>query len=157
MELRAYIASDKDRCITLFKSNCPKFFAPEELDPFILWLDHQNQGTPTYSNSEKECYYVLALPNVGVIGCGGFYMVKDENRAQLAWGMVHADFHKMAYGTALYKYRQEQIHKLKPDCNITLGTSQYSYSFFEKMGYKIDTIVEFGYGKEIHRYDMHKE
>jgi len=90
----------------------------------------------------------------GKIGCGGFYLVRDENKAQLAWGMIHSRFHKQGYGTALYKYRQEQIEKINPNATISLGTSQHTFPFFEKMGFKVTNIVEQGYGEHLDKYDM---
>ena len=154
MIVRDYTSGDKGKCIEVFKSNCPKFFDKDELDLFIHWLDHQVSQSPTYTNSERDAYYVVELPQIGVVGCGGFYIVKAQHEARLAWGMIHADFHKQGYGTALYHYRKEIIKKDWPDHMITLGTSQYTYSFYEKMGMTVAATIKAGYGADLDRYDM---
>jgi ribosomal-protein-alanine N-acetyltransferase len=159
MILREYRSEDKEKCIEIFQSNYPKFFDKGELSPFINWLDHQiGKGTayksPTYTTSEKDAYFVVELPGTGVIGCGGFYIVKDKKEARLAWGMIHSDFHKRGYGTALYNYRREIIKKEWPDHLMVLGTSQHTYSFYEKMGMTITANIKSGYGPDLDRYDM---
>jgi N-acetylglutamate synthase-like GNAT family acetyltransferase len=162
MIIRNYKAEDKNGCIAVFKSNCPKFFDESELDLFIKWLDHQvNENStyksPTYTNSEKDAYYVIETPENGIVGCGGFYIIKDSNEARLAWGMIHADFHKHGYGKALYEYRYKQIKANWPNHTITLGTSQHTYPFYEKMGMHITAMFKQGYGPDLDRYDMQQQ
>ncbi len=159
MTIRNYNATDKQKCIEVFQSNYPKFFDKDELKLFINWLEHQHDisvkySSPTYTNSEKDAYFVIEIPDLGVMGCGGFYIVKDENEARLAWGMIHADFHRQGYGKALYDYRKELIKKHWPDHLITLGTSQHTYLFYEKMGMKVTATFKEGYGADLDRYDM---
>jgi ribosomal-protein-alanine N-acetyltransferase len=154
MIIREYKHEDKEKCLGVFKSNCPKFFDKSELDLFINWLDHQLDNGPTYANSELDAYYVIELPQAGVIGCGGFYVVKGSQEARLAWGMIHSDFHKQGYGTALYNYRKEILEKNWPNHMITLGTSQHTFSFYEKMGMTVSATIKNGYGDDLDRYDM---
>ena len=159
MILRKYTSKDKEKCIEIFQSNCPKFFDKTELGLFINWLDHQDHAdstyqNPTYTNSEKDYYFVVELSETNIVGCGGFYIVKDKNEARLAWGMIHSNFHKQGYGTALYNYRREIITKEWPNHSIGLGTSQHTYSFYEKMGMTITAILKAGYGPDLDKYEM---
>jgi len=159
MTIREYKSTDKEKCIEIFDSNCPKFFDVDEREPFIKWLDHQSDKniiyqSPTYKNAEKDAYYVIDVPNIGIVGCGGFYILKDGKEARLAWGMIHSDFHKQGYGKALYNFRAEIIKKEWPDHVITLGTSQHTYSFYQKMGMNVTATIKSGYGIDLDRYDM---
>ncbi|MDP1727271.1 MAG: GNAT family N-acetyltransferase [Bacteroidota bacterium] len=159
MTIRNYNSADKQKCIEVFQSNCPKYFDKDELKLFINWLDHQQDKSvtyksPTYTNSEKDAYFVIEIPEIGVMGCGGFYIVKELNEARLAWGMIHADFHRQGYGKALYDYRKAMLDKNWPDHVITLGTSQHTYLFYEKMGMKVTATFKEGYGAGLDRYDM---
>jgi len=160
MTIREYKPGDKESCIEIFKSNYPKYFDKSELDLFGQWLDHQGSGaayqSPTYTNSEKDAYYVIELPDAGVIGCGGFYIAKDQKEVRLAWGMIHSDFHKKGYGTALFKYRKDIIEKNWPGHVLTMGTSQHTYAFYEKMGLSVTETIKSGYGADLDRYDMKK-
>ncbi|MCE2711876.1 MAG: GNAT family N-acetyltransferase [Cryomorphaceae bacterium] len=159
MILRKYEPKDKEKCVEIFQSNFPKFFDKSELSLFINWLDHQvgkgsTYQSPTYTNSEKDAYFVVEHPETGIIGCGGFYIVKDKNEARLAWGMIHSNFHKQGYGKALYNYRKEIISKEWPKHLMVLGTSQHTYSFYEKMGMTITAKIKAGYGPDLDKYDM---
>jgi ribosomal protein S18 acetylase RimI-like enzyme len=159
MILRKYKPEDKEKCMEIFQSNYPKFFDESEISLFHTWLDHQvgNGSTyqsPTYSDSEKDAYYVVELPESGIVGCGGFYIVKDQNEARLAWGMIHSNFHKQGYGKALYNYRKEIISKEWPSHILVLGTSQHTYSFYERMGMTVTKKIKAGYGPDLDKYDM---
>jgi GNAT superfamily N-acetyltransferase len=161
MIIRKYKAEDKEQCLAIFKSNCPKFFDESEYEMFINWLDHQvNENaiyqSPAYTNSEYDAYYVIEIPEVGIIGCGGFYIIKESNEARLSWGMIDAKHHKQGYGTALYNFRKDIINKDWPNHQITLGTSQHTYSFYEKMGLKVIATEKSGYGADLDKYDMSK-
>jgi ribosomal-protein-alanine N-acetyltransferase len=159
MIIRKYKPEDKEKCIDIFKSNYPKFFDKSELSLFINWLNHQEGDgekyqSPTYTNALEEAYFVVELPNIGIVGCGGFYIAKDKNEARLAWGMIHSDFHKQGYGMALYNYRKDIIKIKWPNHIMALGTSQHTYSFYEKMGMTISAKIKAGYGPDLDRYDM---
>ena len=161
MIIREYKQEDKIKCLEIFKSNCPQYFDKSELELFEKWLDHQvseNSGyqSPTYTNSEKDAYFVIEIPEFGLIGCGGFYIVKDLNEARLAWGMIHEQFHKKGYGTALYAYRKNILQNEWSNHVITLGTSQHTYAFYEKMGLQVTATIKCGYGEDLDRYDMKK-
>jgi hypothetical protein len=159
MLIREYKTTDKEACLEIFKSNCPRFFDQSELKMFINWLDHQSNdkieySSPAYSNSEKDAYYVIELPDGKITGCGGFYILKDTKEARLAWGMIHRNSHRKGYGAALYRYRRDVIRKDWPLHAITLGTSQHTYSFYGKMGMRVTLSIKSGYGPELDRYDM---
>jgi [ribosomal protein S18]-alanine N-acetyltransferase len=156
MVMREYSPSDQEGCIEVFKSNCPTYFHPCELEPFIFWLNQQEKKVPAYANSKRDYYYVVEENN-RIIGCGGFYLVKEQNTAQFSWGMIHSKYHKKGYGKAFYEYREEEIKQISPSLKIALGTSQYSYKFFEKMGLKVINMIPQGYAENIDRYDMEKK
>jgi [ribosomal protein S18]-alanine N-acetyltransferase len=159
MTIREYTPEDKNACLEIFRSNCPKFFDKSELEMFDKWLEHQaNENSvyqsPTYTNSEKDAYYVIELPETGIVACAGFYIVKNEKEARLAWGMIHSSFHNKGYGTTLFDHRKKIIQKNWPQHKITLGTSQHTFPFYERMGMKVINFVKSGYGPELDRYDM---
>lgn len=154
MIIRPYTIEDKQQCVEVFESNRPKFFDKEELPAFIKWLGVQGEGIdPAYSNAEKDEYFVIE-ENKRIIACAGFYIVKGAKKANLAWGMIHSDFHKKGYGTTLYMFRKDVIRKQWPGYAITMGTSQHTYPFYEKMGMKVVASFKDGYGPSLDRLDM---
>lgn len=159
MIIRVYKPEDKEKCLAIFQSNCPKYFDKSEFLLFEKWLDHQaNEETvyksATYSNAIHDAYYVITLPEFGLVGCGGFYIVKEPAEARLAWGMIHADYHRKGYGTALFHHRQKVIAEEWPGYRLSLGTSQHTYPFYEKMGLHVTNTIPSGYGEQLDRYDM---
>jgi [ribosomal protein S18]-alanine N-acetyltransferase len=159
MTIRAYETRDKEKCLAIFSSNCPQFFDQSEFQLFSKWLDHQADQdspyqNPAYQDAEKDVYLVIESPGAGIVGCGGFYIVKDSREARLAWGMIDARFHKQGFGTALYIHRKKMVEQNWPAHVLTLGTSQHTFPFYEKMGMRVTAHVKAGYGPDLDRYDM---
>jgi ribosomal protein S18 acetylase RimI-like enzyme len=138
MTFRTYQAGDKERCLELFRSNVPKFFAPHEEAEFATFLD----GHP-------ESYFVLECEKI--LGCGGYGVAGDTGF--LAWGMVERSQHGAGLGKRLLLERLSLMtqHDVK---SILLDTSQHTFGFFEKLGFMTINITEHGYGENLHRYDM---
>ena len=57
-------------------------------------------------------------------------------------------------GEKLFNYRIEQIKLLEPKFPVIIDTTQYSYGFFEKYGFKVTKITNDYYEIGMHRYDM---
>lgn len=157
MKIRHYNADDKMSCMAVFDSNCPHYFDPTERAMFEKWLDHQssdfNYKSPTYTNSVCDAYYVIQLEDC-IAGCGGFYVNDELKEVRLAWGMIDSNFHNKGLGTVLFLHRKEAAQAQWKGYTLNLGTSQHTYSFYEKMGFKIIEIEPKGYGEELDRIEM---
>lgn len=153
MLIRPYTPADHQTCIEIFKSNMPKFFAPHELADFESWLDFKDKAEIAYKSNESEYYYVIEMDNA-VVGCGGFYIPQNGNEARMAWGMVENSVHKKGIGRELFEYRMKQIRLSVPEISIALDTTQFSYPFFEKLGFKVTKIQKDAYAPGLDRYDM---
>ncbi len=155
MKIRKYDPVDRNACIELFKSNCPEYFDPSEIDGLENWLNGQDHGIISYKSSSADYFYVLEMDK-NIIACGGFYLVKDHPTANLVWGMVHKKYHRRGYGKKLFQYRVGQINMLFPERAIILDTSQYTYQFYMQLGFSVTKITKEGYGPGLDRYDMGK-
>lgn len=153
MVYRQYKSTDRKACIEIFSSNVPRFFDTEELTDFETWLNGQDAGRLAYKQTKEEHYYVAEQDNK-IIACGGFYIPRDETRANMVWGMVDNSLHKQGIGRKFLEYRINLIKKLFPDYIISLDTTQYSYKFFEKLGFKLTKVTKDYYAKDLDRYDM---
>ncbi|ASZ11841.1 GNAT family N-acetyltransferase [Chitinophaga pendula] len=150
MKIRPYNANDKQACITVFKSNMPKYFGTAELPDFDKFLDdYLSRNTAP----ETEQYYVISLDDT-VIGCGGYHIDRHKMEASLTWGMVDQQYHKQGIGKRLFVYRVMAIQEVCPACRIRLDTSQHVFPFFEKLGFVITGITTDGYGQGLDKYDM---
>jgi ribosomal-protein-alanine N-acetyltransferase len=153
--IRKYEHSDRQDCLAIFASNCPDYLDPSEIGGMELWLDGQDRRETTYKNSEADFFYVLECDNK-VVGCGGFYIVKNKPCANMAWGLVLRSHHKQGLGKQLFQYRLDQIEKNYPGYSVILDTSQHTFSFFEKLGFSVVKITPDAYGPGLDRYDMMK-
>jgi ribosomal protein S18 acetylase RimI-like enzyme len=149
--IRNYTTSDRDACMTIFKSNMPKFFAPVELVDFENWLNWYRKKE--VSADTIDSYFVLEVDGQ-VIASGGFFLDLSSRQASMTWGMVANDQHGMGYGRQLLLYRIDQIRTIQLDAFIVLDTSQHAYRFFEKQGFIVQKITPNGYAEGLDRYDM---
>jgi len=151
--IRTYLPEDRASCLKIFKSNCPKYFDISELNDFEIWLNGQDHQKMAYRNSKVENYFVIQNDD-DVIGCGGYYIVPDTPKAGMAWGMIHHDFHKQGLGQILFRFRLDEIKKTYPRNDISLCTSQHTFRFYERFGFKVTKITNDGFAKGIDKYDM---
>lgn len=151
IELEPYNPSYKLGCLAAFQSNIPVYFTPEEINDFSNFLDQR--ALPQENEIQSTFYYVL-LKNNEVIGCGGFGERERDGTVTLAWGLVHADFHKKGFGKVLLQHRLDEAFKIYPTKTIYLDTSQHSAPFFAKFGFETTKITDDFYMSGLHRYDM---
>lgn len=133
----------REKCIEIFKSNLPKFFAPDELQLFEAFLDH-----------DIEDNYYIVKDNGHILACGGIFLDKKTDEAGLSWGMVHAEHHLKGIGKLFTQYRIDLLKKLYPTKAYKLDTSQHTAVFYEKNGFNTVGIIPDGFGKGIDKYIM---
>lgn len=144
--IRPYTPAARPACLAIFRSNLPKYFAPEELPLFAAWLDK-----PGLTD-----YYVLEVEG-RVVGCGGFYALPEQRQANLAWGMIHSDHHGQGYGSLLTGYRLELMRERYPGYALMLSTSQHTFGFYEKQGYEVREVIPDGFGEGLDKYIMERK
>jgi predicted GNAT family N-acyltransferase len=147
--IRPYNKSDRQYCIEAFISNVPLYFTKEEVGDFENFLTK----IETKDASEKAVYFVIE-DSEKVIGCGGFGEKGNTKIITLAWGLIHKNYHKKGFGKLLLLNRLEQIVKLFPHYPVVIDTTQFSFPFFEKFGFKTTQITNDYYAKGMHKYDM---
>lgn len=153
MTFRNYTSFDEPSVRDILVSNIPKFFVMDDMNMLDNWLVAQNRGMVAYPPATADYFFVLESDSV-IIGCAGFYILDGEKRAHLTWGMLDAAYHNKGYGKLLFHHRVRKITELYPDYKITLGTSQYTFRFFEKLGMKVESITPNGYGNNFDKYFM---
>lgn len=147
--IRKYRISDKNACMEAFKTNVPKYFTTGEVNDFEQFLTKLENP----EEADQVPYYVMELDDK-IIGCGGFGEKEGGDAITFIWGMIHSDYHKLGYGEQLLVFRLVEIKKQFPGRQVVLDTTQFSYSFFEKYGFKTVKITENSYAEGMHRYDM---
>lgn len=151
MTIRPYTPLDKPACIAAFKSNMPRFFAPSELEDYDSWLDTLVTRSAPEAGIDN---YFVAEEHGRIIGCGGFHIDLEKAQATMAWGLISNAWHKKGLGRELFLYRINIIRGICPPCTIILDTTQHSFPFFEKLGFRVLKITKDAYGPALDRYDM---
>lgn len=146
MNILKYTPAFREQCIAIFESNLPKYFAPEEKQLFIDWLD----------NGTAVGYYVVEI-NEQIIACGGIYLDQPNNEGGLSWGMVHAAWHKQGIGKQFAQHRIELLKATYPARVYRIETSQHTAPFYEKLGFKTAEIIKNGFGEGLDKYNMSLE
>ena len=142
MRIKPYKQKYFDNCVDIIESNTPKYILPIEHLAFKNYLFKKN-----------KTYFVL-FNGFNLVACGGYGINDSQTKADLSWGLVHRKHHSQGIGSYLLRFRIENIKKKYPSVNIHLDTSQHTYKFFERFGFKVRKISKDGYGEGLDMYDM---
>lgn len=153
MTIRSYKPTDYAGCIEAFHSNEPEFFAAHELEEFRTLLEDLAADIEKGDSASSTYYFVVETAG-RVAACAGFHLPPDGGPAMLVWGMVARRFHRQGIGKLLLTFRLDRIQELRPGSPIILDTTQWSYPFFEKLGFRITHITRDFYAPGLDRYDM---
>jgi hypothetical protein len=135
MKLCEYTPVDEKECLAVFDSNTPQFFAVRERETFQGFLDRL---AAPYS------YFVVRNAGEKTIACGGIKLELSNQLAKLRWDMVAFELHHQSIGTFLTLSRLYRICQFPEIRIVSLHTSQYSYLFYEKMGFVVQHIIPDG-------------
>lgn len=140
--IRSYLSTDKPKLLKLMELNVPIYFDRSEIADFDAYLDQQ-----------VEDYFVLEINQVILAG-GGLNYSETRNQAILSWGMVHPDHHKQGKGTQLTQYRIKFAKSQSQVQEIIVRTSQFTYEFYQKMGFNLEKTERDFWAKGFDLYHM---
>ena len=132
-------------CVSIFKTNTPHF------------LDYSEQ--PLFENyllKKNIQYYVLFNEDNRIVSSGGYGYNNKIKTVDLTWGMVDGNYHKNGFGRYLTEYRIRKITTEYPKSDVLLNTTQHTFRFYEKFGFKITKMTKDYYALGLDRYDMIK-
>lgn len=142
---RPFISADRLACLSIFDSNAPPFFAPEEHVEFCEHLENLD---------DIETPYIVLVRGDVVVACGGLTVDMTCQKALLVWGMVERELHGIGLGSILTQARLT-LARAKPDLTkIKLSTSQHTNGFYERFGFALSKITPNGFGPGLDRLDM---
>lgn len=148
--IKTYLPEYKSSLIHIFKSNMPLYFAEHELDLFDEFLDKDASNRGPYS---------IVFKDDEIVGCGGIALNEPtaytkEPHVIMTWGMVDYKHHKQGFGKVLLLHRIQQAKEMYPGVKIALGTTQHTFQFFEKYGFKTVAFEKDYWGKDLDLYQM---
>jgi len=143
--IREYTEKDMENVLALFDRNVPDFFAQSEKDGFIYFLNH-----------EKEDYYIIEQEQK-ILGCGGInYFLKDA-QATISWDIIHPEYQGKGLGRQLTTFRLDILLQNQKVKEIIVRTSQFTYPFYEKMGFYLISTEQNYWAPGIDLYYMTRE
>lgn len=140
--IRAYESKDQQDVIHLIQLNTPEYFAAEEEQDLIFYLEN-----------EIEKYFVLLYDNK-IVGCGGINFANDKTIGKISWDIFHPEYQGKSLGTMLMKHRIDLLQAMDSIQKITVRTSQLAYKFYEKQGFELLKISENFWAEGIDMYYM---
>lgn len=147
MEFKVYHNNFKEDILQIFRSNCPKYFDPNDEQYLIDFLD----------NYADENYLVVLLDDV-IIGCGGHYT--KYNFHGIAWVMFkqHSIGPKnlLKSADAFYSEIERRIMLEGNLFDIQINTAQLMEKLFSRYGFSTYKIIKNGFGEGLDEYKMKK-
>jgi [ribosomal protein S18]-alanine N-acetyltransferase len=141
---RKYEADDLTALKEIFFSNVPTYFADFEWNDFEGFLK---------DDIVDNCFYDVVLFNSKIIGAGGIAQ-NDDKSISLCWGMIDEAYHKKGFGKKLLQHRLKLSQAHFPNQTIVISTTQHTYAFFVKYGFKTTEIKNDFWAKDLHLYKM---
>ena len=145
--IRKYTSFDQDSILEMLRLNTPTYFAPEEKDDLINYL-----------NNHSENYFVIEYGKA-IVSCGGFNFSDEKNVIRISWDMVDPQYQGMGFGSRLTTFRIELIKQIPNVKRISVRTSQLAFKYYERFGFKLEEVVKdfWAPGFDMYRMEMNIE
>ncbi len=145
MKIRRYISKDKEAVIRLLDLNTPMFFDEIEKEDLKKYLE-----------DEIEDYFV-AEENSEILGAGGINYFPDEKTARISWDMIKPNSQGKGIGRKLTEHRIKHLNKNDEIDLLVVRTTQLTYKFYEKMGFKLTKIEKDFWAEGFDLYQMEQK
>lgn len=144
MKIANYEHSYYAECLRLFDENCPQYFAENEKQDYVHFLDSDPVG------------YFMVVETDTIIAAFGLLISSDKTRARLSWILVSSSAKGKGVGKAMMTHVQQLAGK-QAIATIDIAASHLSAAFFAKFGAVTISELPDGWGKGMHRVDMELE
>lgn len=132
MIISNYSPADKAEVLNLISLNTPTYFAPHE------WHELDE-----YLAKFVELYYVIYVEGI-MVAAAGINFENQGQHATMSWDIIHPDFQGQGIGSLLVKHRLAVLANYPKVVKVISRTSQLTYPFYEKHGFKtVDTQKDY--------------
>jgi ribosomal-protein-alanine N-acetyltransferase len=142
--IRKYVSSDQNSILEMLRLNTPAYFAPEEKNDLINYLDNHSEN-----------YFVVEYGNA-IVCCGGYNYSDEKNVIRISWDMVDPQYQGMGFGSRLTEFRIELIKQIPNIKRISVRTSQLAYQYYARFGFVLEEVVKdfWAPGFDMYRMEM---
>ena len=141
MKFLKYNGSYFEKCLEMFNDNCPEYFAENERNDYIGFLE-ENPGD-----------YFIGVNENSVVSAFGVIQEDESSRIRFSWILVSPKFKGNGVGMKMMNHAKEIASKNGASA-IDIAASHLSAPFFAKFGAKKLNKTLHGWGPGMHRVDM---
>lgn len=129
-QVREFAPDDLESCVEVWTSNQPGSVDAAARESFIDFL---RVGTT----------YLLVVEHAGdVIACGGIEMVGDPDSATLVKTMVHREYQRRGFGSALLAAQLSLLEYEGRPIDLWIHVEDESAGFYERLGFEMRSSLE---------------
>ncbi|HYF34333.1 MAG TPA: GNAT family N-acetyltransferase [Prosthecobacter sp.] len=122
--IREFQSDDLEACVEIHRSNQAEFVEPDALESFVAFLEG---GTS----------YILVIEHDGdVIACGGLELVGDPDSATLRHSMVHREYQRRGFGSALLAAQLSLMEHEDRPMDLWARAGSETAGFYERLGFE---------------------
>jgi ribosomal protein S18 acetylase RimI-like enzyme len=122
--IREFEPDDLEACVEIHRSNQPDFVEPAALDSFVTFL----RGATSY--------FLVIEDNGDVIACGGLELVGDPDSATLVHSMVHREYQRRGFGSALLAAQLSLLEHEERPMDLWTRAGNETAGFYERLGFE---------------------
>ncbi|PWJ44045.1 N-acetyltransferase [Sediminitomix flava] len=147
LEIRSYQSTDKERVVEIFRTNCPKYFDPNDEGELVDFLEN-------YTDEN----FLVALSDGVIIGCCGHYTKAQQHG--IAWtffesnSIGYKEFFRVV--DSFYSEIENRIKAENTGFTIYINTTQLMERLFNKYGFNTYAVIPDGFGEGLDEYKMKK-
>jgi GNAT superfamily N-acetyltransferase len=139
--IRAYQASDHERCDEIFRANEGRFVPAGYFEEFQAFL------------GDEHVLKLVVEAGGSVAGIGGIHYWHTWDRAFLLFGLIHPDLHRRRLGSILLLARLALLEPASHTISVHLHATDHSCPFFQKLGFGCQSAPPDAQGNAF--YDCH--
>jgi GNAT superfamily N-acetyltransferase len=130
-----------EKCIKIFDLNCPKYFAINERQDYIEFLQNSPES------------YKVGFINEEAVAVFGLDIAPETNHARITWIITSPSVQAKGIGTDMMSLAKKMAKNINIEV-IDIAASHLSAPFFAKFGAKKVAEIKNGWGLDMHRVDM---
>ena len=142
--IRLFHPNDLAAVKEVFKENVPAFFALEELNDLLIYLEK-------YQNT----YFVVDEKDE-ILGCGGYHF-SEKGVARLSWDFFRKSAKGKGFGRKLIQHCLDEIAEVDAVKEIQVWTSQHAFRFYAKFDFETVEVKKDYWAEGLDLYLMRKE
>jgi GNAT superfamily N-acetyltransferase len=139
---RGYRSTDREACLALFDANCPDYFATNEREEYLAFLERGGE------------HYEVCL--AGDRLAGAFGLEPQGGGLALRWIMVSREVQGLGIGSAMMQRALSALRR-RAGRPLYIAASHRSAPFFARFGARETVTTPDGWGPGMHRVDMELE